>query len=85
MKNIDVMPLLVQVQTLALDPLTSEETLRELLIQTLELIEKDQHIIESLQRIVEGNDKIIDSQEKMIEKASNYVDALQGVIVSQGC
>ncbi len=70
------MEVLVQVQNIALDPATTDETLRDLLINTLELVEKDQNVIASLKRLQSTNETMITQQRALIDELKASVAIL---------
>ncbi len=70
------MEVLVQVQNIALDPATTDETLRDLLITTLELVEKDQNVIASLKRLQSTNETMITQQRVLIDELKASVAIL---------
>lgn len=72
----DTMEVLVQVQNVALDPATTEETLRNMLIDTLEVVEKDQRLIASMKRLQALNEKMIGQQDRLIEELQSMVGVL---------
>ncbi len=70
------MEVLVQVQNIALDPATTDETLRDLLITTLELVEKDQNVIASMKRLLSTNETMIAQQNELINELKASVAIL---------
>lgn len=64
----DVMPILSEIQRMALDPATDEKTLRDLLIKTLDLCEKNEDIIRRQARIIATTDEALDNISETINE-----------------
>jgi hypothetical protein len=71
----DTMEVLVQVQNVALDPDTTEETLRDMLIGTLEIVESDIRVAASMK-------KLISTHEVMIEQLEERIYTLEALLTS---
>lgn len=74
--SMDTMEVLVRAQRAALNPATSEQALRDILINTLEIAEKDQQIINYMGRLQDTQTDMIAQQEATIKKLSAEIRAL---------
>ena len=80
--SIDTMEVLVQVQNVALDPATTEETLRDMLISTLELVEKDQNLLSSMKRLQESHEQHIEALEASLMEQTDAMKEVMKVIAT---